>query len=611
MRGQHIISVWMMSAVMCASALAQTSAPATEASPSATTTAPTSKPARRPAKVVSLELSHILQERPAGFQFSLLSGAVPKAPALSQLITKLTRASRDATIQGVAIELKSFHLSLNQAQELGKLLSQLKHAKKRVVVYAGNFDTATYVLASHADTIIMPEQGSVMIPGVNFNLMFMRNLLTNIRIEPDFIQVGKFKGAEESFTRTSASPEYRQQIEGLADGFYQQMVNAISANRSLSADEAKSIIDTAMFTGKQAKERGLVDHLMNQRELEDWLDEQFPDGVELVADYGEAKKKQIDTSNPFAIFQMLSGEKRNTRTSQPAVAVIYADAEISDDVAGEGGDDDVVTPHRIRRDVDKALNDRLVKAIVLRIDSPGGSAFASDQIWQILRAANEQKPVTISMGRVAASGGYYIASAGRSITADPATITGSIGVVGGKLVTAGLFDWAGINIEPITRGKRAQMFSSAQKFTDDERAFLTQQMTEIYDQFLARIRVTRADKIKNLPEVAQGRLFTGDAALKAGLVDRVGSLHDVIIAAAKDSGIDKSYQVVNYPEAKTLADILRQGFAIDGALPADLIAAVRALPPEMQAVALRLLRISKQFERTQMMTVFMDGLIEN
>lgn len=624
MRGKHLnhkqlVSALLLSAVLCAStafgkgeiSTTQNAATTTAATSPATAPATATAPAvsRKPAKVASFELSYNLQERPAGFQFSLFGGSPPKAPSLSQLITKLNRISRDSSIQGVCIELKSFHLTLNQAQELGKLFSQIRAAKKRVVVYSSEFDTSTYLLASYADTIIMPEQGNLMIPGINFNLMFLRNMLTKIHVEPDFIQVGKFKGAEESFTRTSASPEYRAQIEGLADGFYQQITSTIAANRGLTVDEARAIVDTAMITGKQAKERGMIDHLMNQQEVTDWIDEQFKDGAELVEDYGEPKKRQIDTSNPFAIFQMLGAEKRTTRTSQPAVAVIYADAEISDDVAGQDGSDEVVTPHRIKRDIEKALNDKLVKAIVLRVDSPGGSAFASDQIWQILRSANEQKPITVSMGRVAASGGYYISVAGRSITADPATITGSIGVVGGKMVVSGLFDWAGINVEPITRGKRAQMFSSTQKFTDDERAFLTQQMTETYDLFLKRIRETREEKVKDLPGVAQGRLFTGEAALKAGLVDQIGTLNDVVVAAARDAGIDKNYQVLNYPEAKTLADVLKQGIAIDSKAP-ELSAAIRLMPPEMQSVTLRLLRLSQQFERAQIMTVFMDGLIE-
>ncbi len=624
MRRRAIISALMMSAILGASHLYADAAsqPATMRASgisAATATAPattraatqTATTARKPlpAKVAVFELSAPLQERPSGFQLSLFGGGTPKGPVMSQLITKLNKAARDPNIQGIQLELKSFSLSLSQAQELGNLLSQVRKAKKRVVVYSTDFDTATYIVASHADTIIMPEQGDVMIPGVNFSLMFMRGLLDKVHIEPDFIQIGKFKGAEESFTRTAASPEYRAQIEGLADGFYDQITRTISQNRGLSLDEAKAVVDMALLTGKQAKERGLVDHLMNDDELADWLDEQFKNGTELVEDYGDPKKRQLDTSNPFAIFQMLSGEKKSNRTSQPAVAVIYADAEITGDTPGQG-DDASVTPARIKRDVERALEDRLIKAIVVRVDSPGGSAFASDQIWQILKSADEHKPVTISMGRVAASGGYYISCAGRSITADPATITGSIGVVGGKFVISGLLNWAGISVEPVSRGKRAQMLSSSQKFTDDERAFMTQQMTDVYQLFLSRVRDSRKDKIKDIEQVNQGRLFTGEAALKAGLVDQVGTLNDVILAAAKNAKIDKNYQVLTYPEARTLADILREGFSIDSRMPADLQAAFRLMPPDMQRAALRLWRISQQLEHEQIMTVFMDGMIE-
>ena len=580
----------------------------------------TTAPAKR-AKVAIIKLTDTLLERPESFSLSLSSlTSSGKAPALSSLITTLNQAAVDPALSGVVLDLSAFSLTLNQAQEIGALLSTIRKAGKRVAVYAPEFDTPTYVLATFADSIGMPENGDLMIPGAGLQMIFFKGTLEKLNMSADFVQVGKFKGAEEPFTRTTASPEYRAQIEKLVDGMYQEIVSTISTNRpNLTEDQVKKAIDAAWFSGKHAKELGLVDQTMTRDKLDGWIDSQFPAGTTLVDDYGEAKKKSLDLNSPLAILSLLGSQDQPTaRSRNPAIAVLYATGEIGADSPTSEDATDTVTPGNIRAAVQKALDDNLVKAIVLRVDSPGGSAAASDEIWSVLKEADKKKPVTISMGRLAASGGYYISCAGRSITADPATITGSIGVVGGKIVLKGAMDWAGLNIEPVDRGLHAEMLSSLRPFTDEERDFVRKSMEDVYGVFTSRVTAARGDKVAKLEEVAQGRLFTGIQAKEVGLVDNVGTLNDAVNAAAKTAGIQDNFQVIILPEAKTIMDVLRDSLLSDVRAPLvvsglkldALQAMIASLPDEVRGPTERAMRMLQTLQSERVLMAMPAGLVE-
>jgi protease-4 len=582
-----------------------------------TTTPTTTAPARK-ARVGVIHLSQTLKERPTGFQFSLLdlNGNSMKGPTLSGLINTLNKAAKDDSLSGVFLDLSAFDLTLNQAQELGELITQVRKAGKRVAVYSSDYDTATYVLASYADTIIMPENGNVLVPGMGLQMLFLKGTLDKLNLQPDFIQVGKFKGAEEPFMRTTASPEYKEQIQKLVDGMYTQLISTITANRP-NMDEAavKGAVDAGWLSGKRAKEAGLVDQLLTRDKVDAWVESQFKAGIDLVDDYGKPKKKSIDLDSPFAIFSLL-GESNKPKSRQPGIAVIYAIGEIVPDFMGSEDSTEIVTPGSMRKAVQAALKDDLVKAIVLRVDSPGGSASASDEIWSVLKEADKKKPVTVSMGRVAASGGYYISCSGRSIVADKATITGSIGVVAGKIVIKGLLNKVGVNVETISRGKHVGMLSMLEPFTDEERAFLTKSMEETYGVFESRVKAARGEKVAKLEEVAQGRLFTGEQAKDVGLVDSVGSLNDAIVAAAKGAGIEKNYQVIVLPEAKTLSDMLREGLmGGETSLPLGLKfdgldAMIRTMPREVQGQVRTAMRMVNLLQREQMLMAIPGGITE-
>jgi len=591
-----------------------TAGPSLAADTAPATTQAKAQPAAPKPIVAVMKLSGTLLERPADFSFSLMSASDPsKSPNLAELIVTLNKAVADPALAGILLDLTNAELSLSQAQELGGLIKKVRTSGKRVIAYAADFDTPTYVLASYADKIAMPDQGNVMIPGVQLGLMFFKGLLDKVHVQADMVQIGDYKGAAEPMTNTEASPKFNQTIDQLADGMFDQITSTIAANRpGLDAQKVNAAIDEAWLTGKRAKALGLVDMLQNRREIEDRIQTELANAggqPELITDYGQKKRKGLDMENPFAFFALLSQPDVKPRTNQPAIAVIYADGTITGDAPG-GVDSENVTPSRIRKAVQKAVDDRLVKAIVLRVDSPGGSASASDEIWQILKQADKQKPVTVSMGRMAASGGYYIACAGRSISADPATITGSIGVVGGKIVIKGLLDTVGINVQPILRGKRAGMLSSQTAWSPEERLFVRDLMTETYDLFTSRVKEGRGAKIKDVAEVAQGRLFTGKAAKEVGLVDEVRTLPETIQASAHTAGIEKNYQIIVYPEQRTIADVLREGFSVDAKLPLELSAALEAVPASYRREAVQMLGLLKVMREERVMMACPLGLVE-
>jgi protease-4 len=563
-----------------------------------------------PRKVATIRLSNTLVEKPAGFKFSVFDMNSGKAPALSTLIVNLNKAAKDPSLNAFVIDLNSFTLSLSQAQELGALLKNLKDNKKTVVVYASDYDTTTYVLASHASFVIMPENGNILIPGVSLNMMFFRKLLDNIKVQPDFVQIGKYKGAQEPFMNTQASKEYEAQITGLVDGMYSQITSTIAANRpNLEEKDVVAAINEGWLTGKRAKELRLVDVTIPRDKLEGWLEDNLGGKYEEVADYGAIKKKDIDLDSPFAILQMFTPPK-STKTKDPAIAVIYADGTIMGDLPDGASSDEYVTPGSIRKSIDKALKDDQVKSIVLRVDSPGGSASASDEIWQILKEADKKKPVTVSQGRLAASGGYYISCAGRKIYADPATITGSIGVVGGKMVLKGTLDWAGINVQTVSKGAHSNLFSFTTPFNEEERKFVEKTMTETYDLFKQRVKDGRGDKIKVVEDVAAGRLFTGDAGIKAGLVDKIGTLNDTIIQSAKDAGIYDKYQIFIYPEPKSITDILRDGILADASLPLEFKTALKAAPPAYRQEMIHMIEMIQCLQSERLMMA-LPGIVES
>jgi protease-4 len=394
-----------------------------------------------------------------------------------------------------------------------------------------------------------------MIPGVALDTIFFKGLFDKLGVDANFVQIGDYKGADESYTRTEPSPESRGELTKVVDSLYDVIIDTIAKNRNLSPTTVKQIVDECILTAKQAKERGLVDHLLSQDDLRKLMTDELGGAINILPNYAEPQPEKLDFSNPFAL--LTGAGKKPKESNKPAIALIHADGVIVDGEAEDGlmGPSGNVGSENIRKAFRAASRDPNVKAIVLRIDSPGGSALASEVMWQAVHAAAKNKPVIVSVGSMAASGGYYLASASDYIFADPSAIVGSIGVVGGKFVLKDLFDKLGISTATFSRGKNAGLFSMNAEWSDRQRRMVTNWMRQTYDQFTERVMTNRKGKIKDIDHVARGRIFVARQARELGMIDEIGGLTDAVAYAANRTHI-KDYDVKSLPESHSLIDII-------------------------------------------------------
>jgi protease-4 len=517
-------------------------------------------------KVAYFDLNGTVTEKPKS-EFSFFSQPGDDL-SLRDLIGRMHKARDDKDIRAVLITVGAdTSVNLAQAQEIRDVIKDLRSSGKKIFVYADAYDTPTYLIASAATNVCMMPGGEISIPGVGFETMFYKGIMDKVGVKADYIQIGEYKGAEEPYTRTGPSDELRGELNKLCDALYDQIVDMISLSRGLSREEVKRIIDDTMLNGKVAKERGLVDHLVDQDGLRDLLADELGNKVNLLHDYAGRKREEIDWSNPFAVFAAMA--KKPAPSTRPSVALVYADGVIVD---GEGGgglfsQEENVGSETMRKAFRSAARDNNVKAIVIRINSPGGSALASEVMWQSVRRAAKDKPVIISVGGMAASGGYYLASAGDTIFADPSAIVGSIGVVGGKFVLAGLFEKLGLGTETFAKGRNAGLFSSNKEWDERQRRMVRNWMQETYDQFTQRVMSTRKNRISDIDKVARGRIFLASQAKQLGMIDEIGGVEQAISYAANKVNLkDGNYDVRVLPAPKTLADLLGGGGA-DAAAP--------------------------------------------
>jgi protease-4 len=469
---------------------------------------------------------------------------------LRELVSRIDKAAKDDSIAGAIIDIRQPAIGRGKIAELRAAIARFRASGKKAYAQMEAAMPSDYMIASACDRIVMPETGVVILPGVRAEGMFFKGLLGKLGIEGDFIHMGPYKGAAEPLMRSKFSPPVRENMTALVDGLYDQMVTTIVKDRPISVAKAKEIIDTGLVTANQAKELGLIDEVAYPDSLRDELAKTYnAKPLVYVENYG---KKQIDTdfSGPagfFKLMQTLLGETKEKEAKGKKIAIVYAVGPI---VTGKADDslfaEEIVASTTLVKALRDAAEDDEVAAVVLRVDSPGGSALASDLIWHQTR--NMGKPIVASMGDVAGSGGYYISMGTDKIIAAPGTITGSIGVVGGKLSLKGTYEKIGITTDVIQRGQNSGMFSSGDKFTESERAVITKMMEDIYAQFTTKAAEGRHMPVEKLRELAGGRIYTGTQAKDNGLVDQLGTLHDAVIEAKKLAGLD--------PEAEVRIEVL-------------------------------------------------------
>jgi protease-4 len=484
-------------------------------------------------------------------------------------LDRIKKAKEDPAVQGLLLEIDDLSVGWGKTDELRRAVADFRKSGKRAYAYMESGDTRDYLVATACDEIVMPEPGWLMLTGVRAEVTFFKDALDKIGVKADMLQMGRYKGAAEPFTRSGMSKEFRTQYESVLDDYYHRgLVEAIAASRpgkgKWTDDEVRRLIDEGPYGARRALKAGLIDRVAYlddlPRELKAGLKK---DRVEVSQNYGQAETGEVKITSPFDVLKMLN-PIASMPSGRPKIAVIYASGVI---IAGKSGqsllESEVVGSTTMVEAIRQAEDDPTVKAIVLRVDSPGGSALASDLIWNELRRS--KKPVVASMSDVAASGGYYISMGARKVYAEPGTLTGSIGVVGGKLALGGLFDKAGVKTETISRGANANILSSTTPFSESERKVWAALMRDTYDLFLERVAENRrrAGKEKLTKEeleenLAGGRVWTGRQAKEKGLVDELGTLADAVADAQKLAGMPAGArpEILQLPKPKGLLDSL-------------------------------------------------------
>ncbi len=444
---------------------------------------------------------------------------VSQPQSFTSLLTQLRKAKVDNRIGAILLDIDFPGIGWGKANELREAIKEFKTSGKPVYAYMEIGTNREYFLATAADKIFLPPPGDIYVNGFAAEAMFYRGSLDKLGIEADVIQIGpKYKNAPDQYTKKEMGEGQREVINAILDEYVSSYTSAIAESRKKSVEDVKALIDGAPYNAIQAKSVGLIDDALYRDQIDN----------EIKTRLGYAENDKLRTISGGA-YRDVTSDSLGLNTGEK-VAVIYASGAINVGRSGSGPlSGEVAGSDTLVKAINDAASDSTVKAIVLRVDSPGGSALASDLMWHAIENAKLKKPFVVSMGDVAASGGYYIACNANKIVAEPTSITGSIGVFMGKPVVKGFYDWLGISNEYVLRGKNAGIFRATEKWTPEERAKMEAQTNTIYfDNFLPKVAKGRNKTVEEVNTLAQGRVWTGTQAKANGLIDEFGGLEKAI-----------------------------------------------------------------------------------
>lgn len=541
-----------------------------------------------------LELEGPIVERKSFSLFGGMSGT-----ELFAVTQKLKELANDEHATALVLRVGSLPIDITIAEELRLAIERFKSAgedgDRSVYCHITSAAAASYYVVSACDEIALAPTGMVQISGPAAMPIHVKGLLDKLGIRADFVHIGAYKGAAEPLTRDRPSPEMRETLQGILDDTYAVMAEGIAKGRGLDEDKAKALIDQALFQGEAAVEADLVDEIAVFGAFRDRVADGKPWTVVPITE-----RKPADFSQLMALL----GMEPPTRSDDPHIAVVYAVGSVVD---GKGGGIAGARERIASRTLSTALlalaKAESVKAIVLRISSGGGSALASEIIWNAVETAKKSKPVIVSMGRVAASGGYYIAAGATKIYALDTTLTGSIGVVGGKMVFDQALGKLGVGVFPMGRGERALMWSPARMWSDGEREAVKELMAQVYATFTTRVATGRELEPAAVEKIAQGRVWTGRDAKVHGLVDEIGGLSAALAEARKLADVPEDTPLEVYPPKPTLMDMLQ---SVGGSGPLGASASIAAiadhLGPRWAHVARRLLAQAAMLRESHVLT---------
>ncbi len=457
-------------------------------------------------------------------------------------IDAVERAKGDSRIENLLVNFRDTQLGWAKAEELRAALVGFKESGKPLCSYIEQAGNLEYFLASAADTVYLHPQSVLDLRGLQAEVTFMKSTFEKLGIQADFERIGPYKNAPDVYTRSSLSAEHREALEAIVDDLYNRLVESLAEARGMSIEEMQQIIDRGPFPARIAEELGLVDGL------------RYRDEIEAELKQGSREFRSVGVAG-----YQRSADSGFALDGSASIALIYGVGMI---VSGESAEDTffgrVMGSDTIAEAFKEAREDDSIQAVVFRINSPGGSDVASDVIWREAFLTMEKKPVIVSMSDVAASGGYWIATASNAIVAEPTTLTGSIGIFAGKFNLSGLYEKIGFNKERVTRGESADFWSDTRNFSDEERRRFQEILREGYGRFLDKVAQSRNKQRDEVDALAQGRVWTGAQALERGLVDELGGLDRAVALARQEANIPegKKIRLEVYPHKKSFLNVI-------------------------------------------------------
>jgi len=442
----------------------------------------------------------------------------------------LIGVSENPNVAGVLIKIGSLKIGLARAETIRRVILELREKGKKVFAYLEGGDNIEYLIASAADYIVVPPWAILNLLGLSAEVTFFRDALYKLGIEAQIKGLGEYKSAVETFTRSDMSEPHKEMVNSIIDDLFSQFIKYVSEGRGIDEKKLKALIDSAPFTAQEALAHGLVNELGYETDLEKSIEEILSTKIRKISSTGLLRV--------MTVRDLLRLIDERIRGRAGIIALICDSGIITQgESRGSGGGPKTIGSQTLTKMLGRLADDPGVKAIVLRLSSPGGSGIASDSVRNQIKAISQKKPVIVSMSDVAASGGYMIALGARKIVANPLTLTGSIGIISGKFNMENLLKKLGIYKEWVKRGKRALIYSSYRAFTKDEEQKIGSIMKSLYDDFVGKVAQVRDMDFKDAEQLARGRVWTGRQAKELGLVDELGGIKTAINLAKREAGI--------------------------------------------------------------------------
>lgn len=465
--------------------------------------------------------------------YSPLSSEIDEI-ALSDIRKTLKIAAEDENCKALYLDCGYLSAPPASLEEVRHLVCEFKKTGKTVIAYADNYSQSSYWIATLADKLYINPQGTVALAGIAFDVMFYKNALDKLGVEMQIFKVGTFKSAVEPYILDHMSDANRLQMSRMADVVWQKMIGDISNDRNISKDSLQQFADEGLFyaDAQLIKDWNMVDSLVYRQDIKKIIENTIGQKPELV------KLSQMRKVQP------------KLKGSANEIAILYAEGDI--------GDGDEIDPNTVIKEINKLAENDDVKAVVLRINSPGGSAFGSEQLWYAEKQLKKKKPLIISMGGYAASGGYYMSCIGDTIVAYPTTLTGSIGIFGMVPSFKGLADKIGVNVDVVKSAEHADFLSVYRPCSDAEKIIFQRTINNGYETFTKRCAEGRHLKQDSIKKIAEGRVWMGSDAINLGLVDTLGTLDVAIALAAEKANLTDNYNITEYPRKKDFAEVFME-----------------------------------------------------